>query len=192
MPVLPVTPQVVVTWMPTRPSGRSPSATGAHSTFAFVMLSGWHMGMSVLVCLAAMTPATRAHASTSPFDALPSTMSASVSGCMAMKPSATATRSVSAFCDTSTMRTSPCSSIWVSCCSVMGVSLVRYLAGWKVAGWRSKPARRDEVRRIRGIARAKRTSVREPLGSREGGTPRPFAPLRGLAPRRSVGRFRLP
>ena len=28
IPVLPVTPQVVVTWMPTRPSGRSPSAHG--------------------------------------------------------------------------------------------------------------------------------------------------------------------
>ena len=101
--------------MPTRPSLRSPACTGVHSTFAFVMLSGWHMGMSALVCLAAMTPATRAHASTSPLAAFPSTMSASVSGFMEMKPSATATRSVSALCDTSTMRTSPCSSIWVSC-----------------------------------------------------------------------------
>ena len=29
MPVLPVTPQVVVTWMPARPSSRSPASTGA-------------------------------------------------------------------------------------------------------------------------------------------------------------------
>ena len=113
MPVLPVTPVVVVTWMPTRPSSRSPSSTGVHSTLAFVIFSGWHIGMSVLVCLAAITPATRAHAKTSPFAALPSTMSASVSGCMEMKPSAIATRSVSGFWDTSTMRTSPFSSMCV-------------------------------------------------------------------------------
>ena len=60
MPVLPVTPVVVVIWMPTRPSSRSPSSTGVHSTLAFVMFNGWHIGMSVLVCLAAITPATAA------------------------------------------------------------------------------------------------------------------------------------
>ena len=123
MPVLPVTPQVVTTWMPTRPSARSPSRTGSHSTFALVMFNGWHIGMRSLVFFAAMTPATRAQASTSPLAALPSTMSARVSGFMEMKPSATATRSVSAFCDTSTIRTSPFSSIWVSC-SVIGCSLL--------------------------------------------------------------------
>ena len=79
------------------------------------MFSGWHMGISSLVFFAAITPATRAQASTSPLAALPSTMRANVSGFMEMKPSATATRSVSAFCDTSTIRTSPFSSIWVSC-----------------------------------------------------------------------------
>ena len=114
MPVLPVTPQVVVTWIPTRPSSRSPGWMGSQSTLALVMLSGWHMGMRLDVCLAPITPATRAQASTSPLAALPSTMSASVSGCMRMEPSATATRSVSAFCETSTMRTSPLSSMWVS------------------------------------------------------------------------------
>ena len=42
-------------------------------------------------------------------------------------------------------------------------------------GWRSKSARPAEVPRIRGIAKAKRTLVREPPGSREGGVPRPAA-----------------
>ena len=73
------------------------------------------MGINELVCFAAITPATRAQASTSPFAALPSTISASVSGCMLMKPSATAVRFVMSLSPTSTMRTSPFSSICVSC-----------------------------------------------------------------------------
>ncbi len=79
------------------------------------------MGIRSLVRLAAMTPATRAQASTSPLAALPSTISAKVAGFMAMNPSATATRSVSGLADTSTMRTSPFSSICVSSWSVMGI-----------------------------------------------------------------------
>ena len=117
MPVLPVTPKVVVTWIPHLPSARSPGRTGAHSTFDLVMSSGWHMGMIADVCLPAMIPATRAQASTSPLAALPSTIKSSVSGCMAMKPSATATRSVSGLAPTSTMRTWPLESICVSCFS---------------------------------------------------------------------------
>ena len=88
------------------------------------MFNGWHIGIASLVFFAAMTPATRAQASTSPLAALPSTMSANVSGFMEMKPSATATRSVSAFCDTSTIRTSPFSSIWVSCSVIDRCSLL--------------------------------------------------------------------
>ena len=152
MPVLPVTPVVVVTCMPTRPSSRSPACTGSHSTFAFVMLSGWHMGMSVLVCLAAMTPATRAHASTSPFAALPSTISASVSGCMLMKPSATATRLVISFSDTSTMRTSPFSSICVKCCCSVIFALLKMKPlerDFKTSGTPAKSVRVAVVRRIR-------------------------------------------
>ena len=108
------------------------------------------MGMRSLVRLAAMTPATRAQASTSPFAAAPSTMSASVSGLMEMNPSATATRSVSAFCDTSTMRTSPFSSIWVSCRSVIGPFLSNDgLPGrWKTCTCRRSYNRLQQTHRL--------------------------------------------
>ena len=114
MPVTPVTPVVVTTWKPTRPSARSPASTGSISTLAFVSGSGWHIGIRSLVRFAAMMPATRAHARTSPFLARSSSTMAWVSGCMRMVPSATASRLVTALSDTSTMRTSPFSSTWVS------------------------------------------------------------------------------
>ena len=60
-------------------------------------MSGWHIGISSLVFFAAITPATRAHASTSPFAAVPDVISSRVSGFIEIKPSATAMRSVSAF-----------------------------------------------------------------------------------------------
>ena len=128
IPVFPVTPHVHSTWTPTRPSTRSPANTGSHSTLALVMLRGWHIGIRSLVRFAAITPATRAQAKTSPFFAVPPAIMSSVSGCMAMNPSATATRSVSAFCETSTMRTSPFSSMCVSFWSVMSLSFMYALA----------------------------------------------------------------
>ena len=77
------------------------------------MASGWQSGISSCVFLAAMMPAMRAAASTSPFLASPVSISASVAGAMATKPSARAVR-VAALSDTSTMRASPLSLRWVS------------------------------------------------------------------------------
>ena len=114
MPVLPVTPVVMTAWMPTRPSSRSPALTGSSSHLDLVMLSGWHIGIRLLVCLQPMIPATRAQARTSPFAAVPSTIMSRVSWCMKIHPSAIAWRFVSSFSDTSTMRTAPFSSTWLS------------------------------------------------------------------------------
>ena len=61
---------------------RTPSPTGSNSTLACVSASGWQSGMRSLVRLAAMMPATRATANTSPLGARPSTIIASVSGRM--------------------------------------------------------------------------------------------------------------
>ena len=60
-----------------------------------------------------MMPAMRAVPSTSPFLALPETISSSVALLMTTRPSATAMRSVAGFADTSTIRASPLASIWV-------------------------------------------------------------------------------
>ena len=57
----------------------------------------------------------------------------------------------------------------------------------KRIGWRSKSARRAVVPEIRGIAKAKRTSVRELLGSREDRVPRPFAASAGSDGRQAAG-----
>ena len=55
------------------------------------------------VRFAAMIPAIRATPSTSPFAAVPALTSASVAGCITTRASATATRSVSALVETSTI-----------------------------------------------------------------------------------------
>src|SRR3569623_2089342 len=83
------------------------------SSVTLLSASGWHSGMRSEVRFAAMMPAIRAVPSTSPFLALPSTMSLSVSALITTKPSATATRSVASFADTSIICASPLASIWV-------------------------------------------------------------------------------
>src|SRR5262252_1162166 len=70
--------------------------------------------MSSLVFLPAMMPAMRAAPSTSPFLASPLSTRSSVAGVITTRPSATATRSVAGFADTSTMRASPLLPRWVS------------------------------------------------------------------------------
>src|SRR3954470_24232263 len=60
-----------------------------------------------------MMPAIRAVPSTSPFLALPETISCKVALLMITRPSATATRSVAGLAETSTIRASPLLSIWV-------------------------------------------------------------------------------
>ena len=67
------------------------------------MGSGWHRGISSLVRLTAMMPATRATPSTSPFFAVPSTMARIVSALTRIFPLATAVRAVSCLSVTSTM-----------------------------------------------------------------------------------------
>src|ERR1700733_15807427 len=69
--------------------------------------------MSSAVRLAAMIPARRGVASTSPFLALPDTIRSSVALLITIYPSAPAVRSVAALADTSTIRASPLASIWV-------------------------------------------------------------------------------
>src|SRR5262245_1515413 len=84
------------------------------STAILDSASGWQSGMSSLVFLPAMMPAMRAAPSTSPFLASPLSTSSSVAGVITTRPSATATRSVTSFDDTSTMRASPLWPRWVS------------------------------------------------------------------------------
>ena len=68
------------------------------------------MGMSSEVFLAAMMPAMRATARTSPLGICPSAMAARVSVRMVTTPRATATRRVTSLAVTSTILTRPCSS----------------------------------------------------------------------------------
>ena len=60
-----------------------------------------------------MMPAMRAMPSTSPFLALPDSISASVAGSISMRPLATATRWVAGLAPTSTMWAWPWASKWV-------------------------------------------------------------------------------
>ena len=69
--------------------------------------SGWASGMISAVRLAAMTPARYAVASTLPLAVRPARRFARVSGPMETSPRATATRAVTFFPLTSTMRTRP-------------------------------------------------------------------------------------
>src|ERR1700733_548840 len=89
-------------------------ASGSASTSIWEMASGWHSGISSCVRLPAMMPAMRAAPSTSPFFASPLRTISSVSRCMITLPSATATLSVVALPDTSTMRASPLPLRWLS------------------------------------------------------------------------------
>src|SRR5205823_168099 len=91
-----------------------PSSVISTSTARWVSGSGCVSGMSSLVFFAAMIPAMRAAAITSPFFVFPSRTSASVSAETRRRPRATARRSVSGFAPTSTIRAAPVSSRWVS------------------------------------------------------------------------------
>src|SRR5215218_5549661 len=91
-----------------------PSSSMANAIFTLVSISGWHIGISSGVFLAAMMAATCATASTSPLAARPSRIRATVSGCIRTNPVATARREVISFPPTSTMWARPDSSKWVS------------------------------------------------------------------------------
>src|SRR5438874_2844180 len=113
--------------------------SGSMSTAICEMASGWQSGISSWVFFAAMMPAMRAAPSTSPFLALPLRTRSSVDMAIATRPSATATRSVAALAETSTMRASP------------------PLARWVNLGVRAKGSpRRAEVALVVGKQRARR------------------------------------
>src|SRR6516225_597032 len=101
--------------------------------------------MSSCVRLAAWMPAMRAAPSTSPFLALPLRTSASVFGAMITRPSATATRSVAAFAETSTMRASPLRLRWVSFLVRRGTVHRMALAGERRAACQQRTRRRCDV-----------------------------------------------
>src|SRR5262249_7313655 len=88
--------------------------SGSMSTATCETGRGWHSGISSWVRLAAMMAATRATPSTSPFLASPASTRSSVFAVITTRPAATATRSVGALADTSTMRASPRRSRWLS------------------------------------------------------------------------------
>src|SRR6202167_5266379 len=88
--------------------------SGASSIATSESASGWHSGMSSCVRLAAMMPAMRATESTSPFLALPLRTMSSVERRIMTRPSASASRSVVGFDDTSTMRAAPRAPRWES------------------------------------------------------------------------------
>ncbi len=95
----------------TRAVTASPSSPGSTRTSALLIGKGWHMGISSEVFLAAMTPATSATARTSPFLPSPESARRRVSALIRTNPSATASRVVAAFPDTSTIRARPVSSM---------------------------------------------------------------------------------
>ena len=76
--------------------------------------TGWHRGIKLGVCLAAIMPASWATARTSPFAILPFFNRSRVEACILTVPLATASRLVSGLPVTSTIRGRPEASICVS------------------------------------------------------------------------------
>src|SRR5499426_403536 len=107
-PVWPVTFTVART---TRPGSLG---SGSMSTAMLETGRGWQSGISSCVRFAAMMAAMRAAPSTSPFLALPASTRSRVFAVITTRPPATATRSVAALADTSTMRASPRRPRWLS------------------------------------------------------------------------------
>src|SRR5215211_1388117 len=108
------TPVLALTVTRARTTRPGRAGSGSMSTVTCEIGSGWQSGISSCVRLAAMMPAMRAAPSTSPFLASPLSTMSSVLAVIATRPSATATRSVTALAPTSTMRASPRRPRWVS------------------------------------------------------------------------------
>src|ERR1700752_277920 len=142
-PVGPVTLTVARTVQP------ASLASAVMSSSTLESASGWQSGISSEVRLAAMMPAMRAVPSTSPFLALPETISSSVALLMTTRPSAIATRSVAGFAETSTIRASPLLSIWVSEAPVLGgffgIALARSGGARCFAAGQQRPRRRGHI-----------------------------------------------
>src|SRR5215472_4100957 len=104
-PVCPVTRAVA--------SIRTPSSATSRATSTELSGSGWHRGIRSGVRLAAMIPATRATPRASPLASVASRRARTVSGAILTKHSAVASRRVSRFSPTSTIRAAPASSTCV-------------------------------------------------------------------------------
>src|SRR5687767_3163060 len=99
---------------------RTPVSSSVRSTLMPVSASGWQRGINSEVFLAAMIPATRATPSTavsSPFLRPPPRTTATVSGFIATKAVAVASRTVALFSETSTIVALPSASTWESLAS---------------------------------------------------------------------------
>ena len=116
----------------------APSSPGVSSTFTEVRFSAWQRGIRSWVLLAAIMPAIRAVASTSPFGCSPSTIIRRVSGCIRMVASARASRSVTALSVTSTIRASPLSSRCVSLLTIVSASVIQWVISAR-PGYHQKP-----------------------------------------------------
>src|SRR5262249_31992547 len=86
---------------------RAPPGSGVSSTSTCDSGSGWQSGTSSAVRLAAMMPARRATARTSPFGTSPAAIAPSVVGRMVTSPRARAALPVTPLGETSTMRARP-------------------------------------------------------------------------------------
>src|SRR3954447_18770343 len=89
------------------------SSVTSRSTVTPCSAIGWHSGTRSGVRLAPAIPAIRATATASPFGIPSPRSSATTSGLTSTRPAAVATRVVTAFSETSTIRAAPCSSTWV-------------------------------------------------------------------------------
>ena len=86
------------------------SRSSSRSMSILVILNGWHNGIKSAVLLAAMIPAIRATAKTSPFLFVPDMTKLSVSGFMEILPVAIAVLLVGVLSPTSTIFALPSSS----------------------------------------------------------------------------------
>src|SRR6266571_2316383 len=100
-------------WVRTRASIRNPSRRDWRSTSTWVRGRGWHRGMASAVRLAARMPARRATSATPPFSSFPDRTRRMAAAEMRIRPRATASRAVTAFPVTSTMRARPWRSRWL-------------------------------------------------------------------------------
>src|ERR1017187_8498851 len=94
-------------------------------------------------------PATRAVPKTSPFLALPETISSSVALLMTMRPSATAVRAVAGLAETSTIRASPFVPIWLRAGPSLevfrAIGLARAGGARRVGTSQQRPGRRGHI-----------------------------------------------
>src|SRR5574343_107722 len=134
-------------WAVARHTTALSAGNTSKSTATRVRAMGWHKGMRSLVRLAPMMPARRATPSTSPFLAVPDWTNARVAGSMVIRPSATATRSVTALAPTSTMWACPWASKWVN--GLEGLLLMETVLCRIFTGKRHHTAMRTPTRTLR-------------------------------------------